>query len=320
MPLPPPARGPRGPARVKSRDLLREKMLELFTRSFQRAEKQQRGFGFNVYRWASNMVYRLCGEQWAQATIFPSEVLLARKFVVESRLQVTNVQAFIQHALMANAWSSTWTAHLLALEKEQFRLYVKVLGMEQLRAAMKEGRGVILAHAHTVFSQLAWRLFEHEGLPEGMTLWQWTWNRPRDQLNDPKIRALEGAREIHAATGKLRDGGLVHALADGGRGGDKVAVAFHNRRRVFQPTFAELAIASRAHVLPVDVVMSIDGQILFEIGPPFEDDSETGDRNARVERLVRRYADHLARRWNSHATNLPWRQMTRHLECPRLEA
>lgn len=318
MRLPPPARGPRGPARVKSQDTLRENLLELFSRSFQRAEKQQRGSGFKVYRWASNMYYRLCGEPWAQSTIFPATTELAQKFVVESKLQVTNISAFVQHALMANSWASTWTGRLLELDQDQFRLYVKALGMEHLRAALKQGTGVILAHAHTVFSQLSWRLFEHEGIPEGMTLWQWTWDRPRVQLDDPKIRAMEGAKEIYVATRALRDGGLIHVLADGKRGGDKVAVNFHNRRRIFQPTFAELALGGKSpySVLPVDVVMSIDGQVLVEIGTPLEIDAGPADRGVRAEKLVLSYVNHLARRWNSHAGNLPWGQMIRHVDSP----
>ncbi len=322
MPLPPPARGPRGPARVKSQDPLRESVLELFARSFQRAEKKERGSGFKVYRWASSMYYRLCAEPWAHTTIFPSTTDLTKKFVAETGLQVTNVHAFVQHALMANSWASTWTAPILELKKDQFRLYVKGIGLENLRAAMTAGRGVILAHAHTVFSQIAWRLFEHEGIPEGMTLWQWTWDRPREQLEDPKIRAMEGAKEIFLATRALREGGIVHVLADGKRGGDKLAVNFFNRRRVFQPTFAELVygLPSPCAVLPVDVVLSIDGQILVEIGAPLDTAGENADRNARVEKLVRCYVDHHTRRWNSHASNLPWGQMMRHLDAPRWEA
>jgi len=316
--LPPPARGPRGPARVKSQDPLRENLLELFARSFQRAEKHERGSGFKVYRWASSMYYRLCGEQWAHTTIFPATTELAKKFVTETGLQVTNVHAFVQHALMANSWASTWTGPILELEKDRFRLYVKGLGLEHLRAAIKAGKGVILAHSHTVFSQIAWRLFEHEGIPEGMTLWQWTWDRPREQLEDPKIRAMEGAKEIFLATRALRDGGIVHVLADGKRGGEKVAVNFCNRRRVFQPTFGELALGGKTPcaVLPVDVVLSIDGQVLVEIGPPLEMGDGIADRNERVERLVLSYVSHLARRWSSHAGNLPWGQMMRHLDSP----
>lgn len=319
--LPPPARGPRGPARSKSNDPLRESMLELFSRSFERAEKQKKGSGLRVYRWFASMFYRMSGEPWAQSTIFPLASDFSRRFVHESRLQVTDVGAFVQHAIMANSWAPTWTGQFLQLDHDNFRRYVKGLGLEPLREHLKSGTGVILAHAHTVFSQVAWRLFEHEGIPEGMTLWQWTWNRPREELDDRKIRAMEGAKEIYLATRMLKDGGIVHVLADGKRGGDKVAVNFHNRRRIFQPTFAELAVGgSKPYpVFPVDVVMTIEGQVLVEIGEPIFPDAGTGGKAEMALGLVHKYVNHLSRRWANHAANLPWGQMMRHIDSPPAE-
>lgn len=319
MAMPPPARGARGPANVRSADPLRENLFNLFGRSFLRAERMQPGGGRVVYRAAARMTLDFCGQPWAQTTIFPEETKLARLFLQETGLAAADPDAFVQNALMANCWAPAWTRILLAAKREEFASYCVVKGAEDLRAAMAQKRGVVLTHSHTVFAQLFWRWLEHEGIADGITLWQWTWNREKKEKEDPKLRAIESAREMHAAAHLLRDGGLVHSMADGRWGGDRVALPFYNRKRVFQPSFAELAVKADAPVLPVDIIMQADGRIHMEIGARLADAAEEKDRNLRVEKLVREYVRHLAGRWRRYASNLEWFQMGRHLKSPRLK-
>lgn len=318
MAIPPPARGARGPARFKSGDALREGLFKLFARSYRRAEKTQVGAGRAVYRSAARMIHELCGQPWAQATIFPEETRLAQRFQQETGLAAGAPGAFVQQALMTNCWAPAWTEILLAAPHDEFLAYCVVKGEEELRAALAGKRGVILAHAHTVFAQLFWRWLEHREIPAGITLWQWSWNRSREEKEDPKLRAIESAKEMHAASHLLRDGGLVHSLADGRWGGDRAPVPFHRRMRVFQPSFAELAVMTGAPVLPADVILQVDGRLRIDIGARFSEADAAASRSEKVDHLMREYVRHLAGRWRRHAGNLEWFQMNRHLTSPRL--
>lgn len=319
MPVAPPARGVRGPANLTSGDPLRDNLFKLFGRSFVRAEKGKAGSGRVVYRDAARIAVELCGQPWAQATIFPDRVLLARRFLKETGLGAGSEADFIRHVLMANFWASAWTGIFLGLDAREFSVYCVAKGVEHLRHALQRKRGVILLHSHTVFTQLFWRWLEHQHIEPGITLWQWTWSRERSEKDDPKLRAIESAKEMHAATRLLKDGGIVHSLADGRWGTDRYSMEFHGRQRVFQSSFAELALLTGARVLPVDVILRPDGRVRIEIGEHFVSDNSGKDRNGNVELLVHEYVRHLAGRWRRHGSNLEWFQINRHLSLPPIK-
>ena len=86
---------------------MRENFFSLFLRSYRIAEKQ--GKGLAVYHSCADLVHRLCGERWAQHTIFPAELALARRFLDETGLAQADPAAAVQLNLMANPWAFTWT-------------------------------------------------------------------------------------------------------------------------------------------------------------------------------------------------------------------
>jgi hypothetical protein len=315
--IPPPARAARGPARLSSGDPLREGFFRLYARSFERSEKIKPGSGRAVYRAAARAALELCGQPWAQGTIFPEETKLAREFLRETGIADGAEDAFVQQALLLNAWAPAWMGLLLKFSRDEFKAYCLVQGLEHLRVAQQEKRGIIFAHAHTLFTQVFWRWLEHVKIPPGITLWQWTWNRPRKDKEDPKLRAIEGGREMYAAARLLREGGVVHSLVDGRWGGDRVAVEFFNRKRIFQPSFAELSLMTGAAVLPVDVIVRTDGRIRIDIGERLAPPAPDVARDKRAEHLVHEYVRHLAGRWRRYAANLEWFQVRRHLSSPR---
>jgi len=300
-----------GPARVRSRDELRENFFRLLLRSYLLAQKK--GEGLAVYRSSAGMVHRLCGEPWAQQTIFPAESALVRRFLAQTELPAANADAIVQRSLMANPWVATWMKVLDRLDRRDFASLCSVSGKENLRAALATGRGVVLAHAHTLFVQLFWIWLRHEGIPPGVTIWQWAWGKKPEQILDPRTRALATARELHASMQSLREGGLVQILADGHNGNQQIELPFCNRRRGFRTTFAELALSANALVLPVLVSLAAEGSISIQIDPPFADAPLDHERGKRIESLVRQYADHLHGVWRTHAADIPWFQMKLHL-------
>lgn len=316
MAIPAPARGARGAARVRSRDQLVKNLYQLLSRSYDRAEKRRKGNGLQVYRTGAPLLHQFFSQPWAQETIFPSEVDLARRFLAATRIPAQKPRFAVALALLANGWAPAWTNMLLKLPKRPFESLVAVAGRKHLEDALASGSGTLLIHSHTLFTQLLWRWLEHQSIDQGLTLWQWTWTRNRSDLKDPKITALEGARELHAATQSLKKGGLVHVLADGGRVGSKqVELPFFGRRRPFQPTFADLALATRANLVTADLTVKRDGTFQLDFGA-LEDAGTGGAGKPEADRIVRAYARHLAQRWTRHWSNLPWRQMVRFMKFP----
>jgi lauroyl/myristoyl acyltransferase len=304
-----------GPARTRSQDELRENFFRLLQRSCLIGAKQ--GQGIAVYRSIARTLHNLCGEPWVHATIFPFETRLVRSFLSETGLPAAKPQSIVQKSLMANAWLAVANTVLQKLNRPDFVSLCTVSGSENLHAARAGGRGVMIAHSHTLFAQLFWCWLEHEGIASGVTTWQWAWGKSRGETQDPRTRALESARELHAAVATLREGGLVHVVADGDKGARETVLPFFNRRRGFRPAFAELAVTTSAPVITVDVTLAVDGGILIEIGKPFTEDSPDDHRTRRVEALVLQYAEHLRERWRSYPADLPWFVMRQQLLLPR---
>ena len=307
-----------GPARVRSRDELREGLFRLLQRSYTLAAR--RGGGLEVYRSSAALIHQLCGERWAQETIFPAESVLVRRFLAEAGLEAADPARAVQHSLMANSWISTWAAILMRLERAQFRSLCEVAGEEHLRAALAAGRGTVLAHSHTLFVQLFWTWMKHQDLDPGVSIWRWAWGRKPEEIRDPRVRAIESARELHAAKKALRRGGLVQVLADGLQGSRKIGLPFCNRLRGFETTFAELALDAGAAVVPANVMLAADGRLHIEIGRPFAAPPEDGERSARVRWCLEGYVEHLRRLWREHPSDVSWYQMKRHLDLPRADA
>jgi lauroyl/myristoyl acyltransferase len=305
---------PHGPARVRSRDELRENFFRLFQRSFLLARRQ--GGGLDVYRSCAETVHRLCGEPWAQRTIFPSETALVRRFLSETGLSVANPGIIVQHSLMANPWVPTWFSPLQTLERSEFLRVCRVTGVEHLHSARRSGRGIVFAHSHTLFVQLFWVWLKHERIRPGVTIWQWAWGRKPEEIRDPRIRVVESARELHAATTALRKGEFVHVLADGDKGGRQIMLHFCGRQRGFRTTFADLAVAENAQILSTHVTLSADGQIRIDIKAPFSDVPSSIETGEKIRLLVSQYASHLHALWRANPGDISWFQMKQHLDLP----
>jgi hypothetical protein len=312
-----PARKPHGAAASKTHEPWRQPFFRLVQESYARIDAADREARRAMYRATARMLHALCGEGWAQRAYFQRETSLARRVIREGAIEVPDLEAAVRDSLFANCWSLIWMETLLALDREEFLAVCRPSGAARLTADRGKGPGLVLAHSHNLFAQLFWRWMEHAGIDPGITLWGWTWDRPRRELTDPKIRALEGARELYAAQKALRTGGLVHALADGGRGGrDDHSVAFFGRRRPFQRTFAELAIGAGAPILPVDVLLDADGGVRIEIGAPLESDPRAPDAAAQAQHLTACYVAHLAATWRREFGNVTWRQLWRQVKYP----
>lgn len=306
-----------GPARARSGDELRDNFFRLFLRSYRIAGEG--GHGLTVYRACAAHVHRLCGEDWAQRTIFPAESALVRRFLGGTGLQVRDPRLEEQLNLMANPWAATWTEALQQMTRADFTAICSVTGEQILHTALAEGRGAVCAHYHTLFAPLFWTWIKHAGIPAGILIREWAKTRRAAEAGDPRTRALEGARELQTAAGTLRKGGLVHVMADGYEGSRKTVLAFGNRQRGFETTFIDLALMTGAPILTVAVKFSADGGIGVEFGPALRDDPAL-PRAARTQALLQQYLAHVLRHWQNHPADISWFQMKRHLDLPPMGA
>jgi lauroyl/myristoyl acyltransferase len=302
-----------GPSRARSGDPLRDGFFELLVRSHRVARKQ--GKGLAVYRSCADWAHRLCGERWAQHTIFPAQLDLVRRFLRETRAAGSSEEASIQLSLMANPWAAAWTAELQELERADFAAVSRVEGAEHLKAALQARRGVVCAHYHTLFAPLFWTWLRHADIAPGVLIREWVKSEPTPAVPAAGTAALAGARELKSAIDSLRGGGMVQVMADGYQGKRKSTLVFCNRLRGFETTFIELATMSAAPILPVVTRFTANGSITFEIGRALADDARQG-RSARTESLLRQFVTHLERHWRAHPADISWFQMNRHLALP----
>jgi lauroyl/myristoyl acyltransferase len=304
-----------GPELRSTRNELREGFFRLFQASLLTAAK--RGQGLGAYRAMAKTVHRLCADAWLQATVLPGEARLVRRFLAETQLEVPNPGAVVHMNLMANSWRAIANRYLQGLERRDFMSLCSVVGADNLTAAQIGGRGVVVTHSHTTLAPLFWCWMQHAGIPSGVSIWQWAWKKVRSETEDPRIHTIQSARELHQAFRLLREGGLVHVVADGEWGSREIVLPFCNRKRAFRPAFAELAVSASAQVLAVNVHLGPDGQISIEIGAPFP--QKLSDAHAeRVRSLVLSYAEQLRSRWQAHPADLQWYIMHQHLSLPRL--
>jgi len=303
-----------GPGFPRSKDELRENLFRLFQRSFQLAAKG--GHALGVYSSSCEIFGRLGAERWAQLTIYPEETALIERFVRECALRA-EPRAVVQRSLLVHAAAATWRRLLQGLPREALRPLFEARGVEHLRGALGAGRGVVIAHCHTVFEPLFWSWLAGENIAPGVTLGHWAWEQGRKpgDRTDPKRAVPEMARELHAASQGLRAGGLAHVFGDGVQGSRQTEIVFCNRRRGFRSTFAEMAVAANAATLSAAVSLGTDGRMTIDIEPPLADDA-AAPRALRVERLVREFAARLEKRWQSDACQLPWGDMATQLRFP----
>ena len=304
-----------GPSFPKSQDALREGFYGLLARAYE--QETGRGAGLAAYRSGIALISAMCGEPWAQRTLFPRESALVQRFVAESRLGV-DVQAMLRESLTLHSCAAVWRRLLQQLAREPFAQIAHMRGEEHLRATLAKGRGAMVVHSHTLFASMFWTWLEHAGIAPGVAIGHWAWAQGRgDQRADKGTWVPEVARELHEANATMRSGGLAHLFGDGVQGGRHTEVEFCNRRRGFRTAFAEIALGAGAPVLTTAVRFGADGTLAFEIDPPLEDDA-AAPRAERIARLLEQYVERLARRWREAPAQIPWNDMVNHLRFPPL--
>lgn len=254
-----------------------------------------------------------------QTEIFWPDLDFLRRFAGFIGLPPADMPEFVELSLLGRLWRASAYVELLGGDPEVVVRLTRATGRERFEHCRQDGNGIILVTIHSQFSRLSVPYLRHQGqeiLKVGI---------PRADLvvrgfGTQSAQRLELARQMHAAKHQLARGGIVLNAPDALEQLDNsIAVNFLGRQRRIAAGFAELAIRTRASVVPVVYRFSPRGFFLQEFEAPFDDPGPQSTPEARIGALVGQYARFLADEWLRYPWNIQWKQMRHYCEWPETD-
>ena len=229
--------------------------------------------------------------------------------------QADPVNATIEHLQcnMARHWR---LRSLSDLSDRRFRHWVEFEGTDILERARVAGKGVIVANSHygavrCIPLSLIRYGYELVSL-EAANILEKVGSNHADKLRVIIVGVNEKflLRQTFLAREALKNGHILHTVADGLQGGSRVEVGFCGHRWKFATSFAQLALMTGAAVIPVLARLQSDGRITIHFHPPLDTGRAEQTNDERVHSLVSQYARFLESRWQQN----PGAIRTPHLE------
>jgi amino acid adenylation domain-containing protein len=188
-------------------------------------------------------------------------------------------------SLMANTWEK-WRVRALA-GPARFREWVQVQGSEHLDQALARGHGLVLVFLHQACATgLARTMLRAQGRAGTFTLGNIA-GRAGGSAMVPTI--MQRMRRAHA---DLARGGIVFVSGDGRMGDGGPCVPFYGHALTLRRGFAELALSTKAAVVPLFGYMTAAGRATIEFCA-----LPTPTTGADVDNLLLAYAALLRERW-----------------------
>jgi lauroyl/myristoyl acyltransferase len=196
---------------------------------------------------------------------------------------------------MASFWQP-WRRKALA-PANHFAKWVTVLGREHLvQAQQDDQRGVIVIFPHTtVRTGILTRVIKQYFPRETSTIGYNT----RGIAQTPKEKSIELTGKLLRAIGVLQRHGVVWSAGDAFSGHTILKLPFYGRHFPFRGGYAELAVQTGAHVLPIFPYLTSDGHVVLDFAEPLE--AGPGSVDVQVEQMVRQYADLLLHRTHNES-------------------
>ncbi len=307
------------------RHLRRHLASELNRQRFDRAkrfvdEAVRRGEGDEkAQRVNARWLKFLCSRTPVQRDIWPEDADFLRHFVTVFGLPPSETRKFIGLSLLGRLWRAGCFDDLAKGPPELVARLTRVKGWEHFDQCGRDGAGLILLPVHGQFS----RLFQpylrhrgHDGLEVGIT---------NDKLEEkgfrtPVAKRFELARQMHAAKQLLTRGGIVFNLPDARQNLDNArSVEFFGRHRRIATGFAELALETGAHVMPIAYRFSPRGSFVLEFGAPFNVLGPQSSHDERVDSLIGQYANFLRDEWRRYPWNIHWEHLRYYCQLPEVD-
>ena len=297
---------------------------ELDRRRFDRAkrfvdESTRRG-GDVAHRINARWLKFLCGRRPVRTNVWPEDADFLRHFASAFGLPPDQTREFVGLSLFGRLWRACFFDDLANGPAELVARLTRVIGSEHFDRCRRDGKGLILVPVHTQFARLFLLYLRHrghDGLEVGIT---------HDKLEAQGLRTaaakqFELARQLHAAKHLLAQGGIVFNPPDARQNLDHSRpVEFFGRQRELAAGFAELALKTGAHVVPVAYRFTPRGTFALEFGAPLDVTGPASTHDERVDSLVAQYADFLRDQWRRYPWNIPWNHLLHYCQLPEADA
>jgi len=198
---------------------------------------------------------------------------------------------------------------------EEISKWVSWTGLDSFMNIANQGRGVILLQSHFAMSRLAALLLARKGMVINTLEFR---NRLGEfdiesagLINSILLNPASGfyLAQVNKARNALIKGEIVQHVGDGKIGSSQVNVRFLDRDLSFRTGFAELALISKAPVIPVFCIVKPTGKITIDLHPPLDPGNDSQDRQQRIKGLVQQYATLLGKRWESDSDNITYKHI-----------
>jgi len=282
------------------------------------AETAQRG-GDIAYRINARWLKFLCSRKPVRTNVWPEDADFLRYFARVFGVPPDQTREFVGLSLLGRLWRASYFDDLAKGSPELVARLTRVIGWEHFDRCRQDGRGLILAPVHTQFARLFLiylRHRGHDGLEVGIT---------HDKLEAQGVRTavakqFELARQLHAAKHRLAQGGIVFNPPDARQNLDHSRpVEFFGRERQLAAGFAELALKTGAHVVPVVYRFTPRGSFALEFGAPLDVPGPPSTHDERVDSLVAQYASFLRDQWRRYPWNIPWNHLLHYCLLPEAD-
>ena len=285
------------------------------------AGRMARGILFNTgprwgrfvlpYASGTRFIAWLSGQRWAQATLFCRQVRLVQECMALVGTSDSDKSGVVRLSLACNFWRGWRSAAVSRCTPEEFQRWVTVEGLDTLRRAYEQGRGVVLVTSHFTQMGVTRSVIRRSGLPQAVWV-QGLYERAFERAEAPLTSLY--TRQLYEAQQVLRGGGIVGVAADGKEGsGAGLMMPFFGRQLALKTGFAELATTANAPVVLVRVAMDLEGHVKVVFMPPLAVSGEVHQQQ--VASLVLQYAEVLRQEWATNLAGIAWHKLASTLQA-----
>jgi len=303
---------------------LRQCLTERDRRRFDRAKRFVDETGGHVgddeltHRVNARWLKFLSSRTPVQSDFFTREADFLRHFATLFGLPPGERREFVSLSLLGFLWRARYLQDLQKGPPQLVTRLTRVKGWEHFDRCRRDGAGLILLPLHGHLSRLLISYLRHHG-HDGLKVGRSGQLLEMMGFGTPVAKRFELARQMHAAKHLLTRGGIAFNMPDALQNLDNSrSVEFFGRRRQLAAGFAELALKTGAHVMPIAHRFSPRGSFVLEFGAPFHVLGPQSTPDERVDSLVGQYANFLRGEWRRYPWNILWNHLRHYCQLPEI--